>query len=168
MNPQFLADGILTGALLGLGGVGLTLAYSILRFANFVHGDFLTVGAAAPLQAAGAAALAMPEVYYRELAEKYAERRSMLLAALRRIGFKAYRPGGAYYIMTDIAPFASGNDKAFAYKLVSEIGVAAVPGSSFYRTPGGGLQQIRFVFCKQMETLERAIANLEKLVRPER
>ena len=132
-----------------------------------VH-DFLTVGAAAPLQAAGAAALAMPEVYYRELAEKYAERRSMLLAALRRIGFKAYRPGGAYYIMTDISGFRAGDDKAFAYKLVSEIGVATVPGSSFYRTPGGGLQQIRFVFCKQMETLERAIANLEKLVRPER
>lgn len=127
-----------------------------------VH-DFLTVGAAAPLQAAGAAALAMPEDYYRELAAKYAERRGMLLEALRRIGFKAYRPGGAYYIMTDISSFHAGDDKAFARKLVSEIGVAAVPGSSFYRTPAGGSQQIRFVFCKQMETLHRAIANLEKL-----
>jgi aminotransferase len=121
-----------------------------------VH-DFLTVGAAAPLQAAGTAALGLPGAYYIELAEKYAERRNLLLNALRAAGFKAY------YIMTDISSFGSVDDRTFATRLVQEIGVAAVPGSSFYSKPDGGSRQIRFAFCKQLETLDRAITNLQKL-----
>lgn len=129
-----------------------------------VH-DFLTVGAAAPLQAAGAIALALPDAYYRNLAQKYGERRDLLLAALRRAGFTAYRPEGAYYIMTEISSFGFANDRSFAEHLVREIGVAAVPGSSFYNDPTRGAQQIRFAFCKRAETLENAIAKLNALQR---
>jgi aminotransferase len=129
-----------------------------------VH-DFLTVGAAAPLQAAGAAAMMLPESYYQKLAAGYAERRNLLLGALRGAGFTAWNPRGAYYIMTDISSFGAGDDREFAMRLVRDIGVAAVPGSSFYSLPGKGAQQMRFAFCKQQETLHRAIANLEKLSR---
>jgi aspartate/methionine/tyrosine aminotransferase len=129
-----------------------------------VH-DFLTVGAAAPLQAAGTVALALPESYYAQLAADYAQRRDLLLSALRAAGFKAYKPSGAYYIMTEISAFAATDDRAFAERLVREIGVAAVPGSSFYRQAGGGSRQIRFAFCKQLDTLHRAIENLQKLPR---
>jgi aminotransferase len=124
-----------------------------------VH-DFLTVGAAAPLQAAGAVALALPESYYQQLAEKYAERRDLLLAALRKADFTAYKPQGAYYIMTNIATFGFADDRKFAEHLVREVGVAAVPGSSFYRDPKRGAQQVRFAFCKRVETLQQAIAKL--------
>jgi aminotransferase len=123
-----------------------------------VH-DFLTVGAAAPLQAAGTVALALPESYYAQLAADYAQRRDLLLSALRAAGFKAYKPSGAYYIMTEISAFAATDDRAFAERLVRKIGVAAVPGSSFYRQAGGGSRQIRFAFCKQLDTLHRAIEN---------
>ena len=127
-----------------------------------VH-DFLTVGAAAPLQAAGAAALALPATYYEQLAADYARRRNLLLVALREVGFKAFNPRGAYYIMTDISAFAAGDDREFTRHLVQKVGVAAVPGSSFYSRPGGGSQQIRFAFCKQFETIHRAIENLRRL-----
>jgi aminotransferase len=129
-----------------------------------VH-DFLTVGAAAPLQAAGTVALALPESYYAQLAADYAQRRDLLLSALRATGFKAYKPSGAYYIMTENSAFAATDDRAFAERLVREIGVAAVPGSSFYHQAGGGSRQIRFAFCKQLDTLHRAIENLQKLPR---
>jgi aspartate/methionine/tyrosine aminotransferase len=127
-----------------------------------VH-DFLTVGAAAPLQAAGATALALPKAYYRNLALEYGERRDLLLAAVRKAGFTAYKPQGAYYIMTDIRAFGFANDRAFAEHLVREVGVATVPGSSFYSDPARGAQQVRFAFCKRAETLEKAIAKLAAL-----
>jgi aminotransferase len=127
-----------------------------------VH-DFLTVGAAAPLQAAGAAALELPDSYYAELSAKYNERRDLLLGALRTAGFKVFKPLGAYYIMTDISAFGFENDRIFAMHLVKDIGVATVPGSSFYRLSSGGAQQIRFAFCKQLTTLEHAIENLQKI-----
>ena len=127
-----------------------------------VH-DFLTVGAAAPLQAAGVVALSLPESYYVGLAAEYDERRKLLLPALEEAGFRTYRPRGAYYIMTDISGFGAENDRAFALRLVRDPGVAAVPGSSFYREGTGGSNQLRFTFCKQAETLERAIARLKKL-----
>src|SRR6185437_9346665 len=96
-----------------------------------VH-DFLTVGAAAPLQEAGAIALRSPESYYTQLANDYLERRNRLLGILSGAGFKCFTPRGAYYIMTDISAFGFANDVDFARHLVKEIGVAAVPGSSFY------------------------------------
>src|SRR5438094_334896 len=128
-----------------------------------VH-DFLTVGAAAPLQEAGAVALAMADDYYTKLAADYQRRRDVLLDILERRHFTVYKPGGAYYIMTDIAVFGFDDDVEFARYLVKDIGVAAVPGSSFYKTPGVGRTKLRFCFCKRDETLAEADRRLEKLV----
>ena len=127
-----------------------------------VH-DFLTVGAAAPLQEAGAAALRSPATYYRDLAAGYQRRRDMLLEILERHRFICYRPRGAYYIMTDIGHFGFEDDVAFACHLVTEVGVAAVPGSSFYHDPALGRTKVRFTFCKKDETLHEADARLVKL-----
>jgi aminotransferase len=127
-----------------------------------VH-DFLTVGAAAPLQAASAVALSLPPSYYAELASAYLARRDRLMAILTAAGFTCYEPRGAYYIMTDIAGFGFPDDVAFARHLVSEIGVAAVPGSSFYSHPASGRTKLRFTFCKKEETLADAEVRLAKL-----
>ena len=129
-----------------------------------VH-DFLTVGAPAPLQEAGAAALSLPASYYRELADRYRTRRDHLIPALEKAGFLCYRPRGAYYVMTDISAFGFANDVEFAAHLVKEIGIACVPGSSFYKHPKDGSQQVRFAFCKKPETLDEAGRRLEKLRR---
>ena len=128
-----------------------------------VH-DFLTVGAAAPLQEAGAVALAIPDDYYRKLAADYQRRRDVLLEILERHHFTVYRPLGAYYIMTDISGFGFGDDVEFARYLVKDIGVAAVPGSSFYKNSANGRTKLRFCFCKKDETLAEADRRLEKLV----
>src|SRR6476620_3484779 len=117
-----------------------------------VH-DFLTVGAAAPLQEAGAVALGLPDEYYARLAADYRRRRDVLLDILQRHHFTCYRPQGAYYITTDIAGFGFGDDVEFARYLVTEVGVAAVPGSSFYRHAELGQTKLRFCFCKRDETL---------------
>jgi aminotransferase len=127
-----------------------------------VH-DFLTVGAPAPLQEAGAAALSMPASYYRVLAERYRTRRDHLIPALEKAGFRCYLPRGAYYVMTDISAFGFANDVEFAAYLVKKIGIACVPGSSFYKHPKDGSQQVRFAFCKKPETLDEAARRLEKV-----
>ena len=127
-----------------------------------VH-DFLTVGAPAPLQEAGAAALSLPASYYQSLADGYGARRDRLLAGLAKAGFRCFRPRGAYYAMTDISGFGFANDVEFTNYLVKEIGVAAVPGSSFYRDPKDGAQQVRFAFCKKDATLDEAAKRLLKL-----
>src|SRR5271169_4348931 len=129
-----------------------------------VH-DFLTVGAPAPLQEAGAVALSLPASYYRELADRYRTRRDHLIPALEKAGFVCYRPRGAYYVMTDISVFGFANDVEFAAHLVKDIGIACVPGSSFYKHPKDGSQQVRFAFCKKPETLDEAARRLEKLAR---
>jgi aspartate/methionine/tyrosine aminotransferase len=126
-----------------------------------VH-DFLTVGAAAPLQEASAAALALPESYYRELASSYQIKRDRLMGILKDAGFVCFEPRGAYYIMTDIGAFGFPDDVAFARHLVSEIGVAAVPGSSFYHDPAAGRTKLRFCFCKKEETLAAAQERLTR------
>jgi aspartate/methionine/tyrosine aminotransferase len=127
-----------------------------------VH-DFLTVGAAAPLQAAGAVALGLPEDYYARLAAGYQQRRDVLLDILERHRFTCYKPFGAYYIMTDISTFGFADDVEFARYLVKDVGVAAVPGSSFYKTRAGRTK-LRFCFCKRDETLQEADRRMEKLV----
>ena len=127
-----------------------------------VH-DFLTVGAAAPLQAAGAYALQLPPEYYQKLQADYTARRDLLLPVLERTGFRTFRPDGAYYIMTDISDFGFANDVEFTRHLIREIGVACVPGSSFYSNPALGSQQVRFCFCKKDETLDAAAERFEKL-----
>ena len=128
-----------------------------------VH-DFLTVGAPAPLQEAGAAALGLPPSYYQSLATAYCARRDRLMPALAAAGFHCFKPRGAYYVMTDISSFGFNNDVEFTKYLVKEIGVAAVPGSSFYNDPRDGAKQVRFAFCKRAETLDEAGRRLKKLV----
>lgn len=127
-----------------------------------VH-DFLTVGAAAPLQQAGAVALRLPDSYYADLAARYLRLRDRTLAMLERAGFRCFRPRGAYYIMTDISGFGFSDDVAFTRHMIENVGVAPVPGSSFYNHPRDGSQQVRFCFCKRDATLDAAEERLAKL-----
>ena len=127
-----------------------------------VH-DFLTVGAAAPLQEAGVTALSLPESYYQKLAADYTERRDRLLGVLEACGFSCFRPFGAYYIMTDISRFGFPDDTSFVEYLIQDVGVASVPGSSFYSNPADGRQQVRFTFCKSDATLDEAARRLLKI-----
>jgi aspartate/methionine/tyrosine aminotransferase len=127
-----------------------------------VH-DFLTVGAAAPLQQAGAIALKSPQSYYEKLAGDYTVRRERLLKILTAAGFTVFKPRGAYYIMTDISGFGFPDDVAFAKFLVEKVGVAVVPGSSFYNDARDGAMQVRFTFCKKETTLAAAEERLSRL-----
>jgi len=127
-----------------------------------VH-DFLTVGAPAPLQEAVTVALEMTDAYYHTLAERYRERRDFLVPMLEAAGFRTFRPRGAYYVMTDISGFGYSDDVAFARHLVRDVGVAAVPGSSFYSSPEAGRQRLRFHFARRHETLQAAAERLGRL-----
>jgi aspartate/methionine/tyrosine aminotransferase len=128
-----------------------------------VH-DFLTVGAPAPLQEAGAVALALPDDYYKDLALAYAERRDVFLGLLEGTGFHALRPEGAYYTMTEVRGLREArdlaDDTAFCRELVIQGGVAAVPGSSFFADPLDGRDLIRLAFPKRLETLRLAAERL--------
>lgn len=143
--------------------VGWTIAPADISGAIRKVHDFLTVGAAAPLQAAAAVALGLPASYYDDLAASYRHKRDRLLGILTSAGFTCYVPRGAYYIMTDISAFGFPDDVAFARFLVSEIGVASVPGSSFYRDAASGRTKVRFTFCKKEETLAAAESRLARL-----
>jgi aspartate/methionine/tyrosine aminotransferase len=127
-----------------------------------VH-DFLTVGAAAPLQAAAVTALEFPEAYYVGLADGYRARRAALLPALRHAGFRVHEPAGAYYVMTDIRDLTTDDDVTFAQRLIRDPGVAAVPGSSFFSRPELGRTKLRFAFPKRLETLHAAAERLALL-----
>lgn len=143
--------------------VGWTIAEpAITEAIRKVH-DFLTVGAAAPLQEAGAIALSLPDSYYQELVDDYRARRDLLCQALDDTGFGFTVPDGSYYVMADISAFGYPNDVAFSDFLVEKIGIAVVPGSSFYSEAERGSQQVRFAFCKRRETLEAAASRLAKL-----
>jgi aminotransferase len=126
-----------------------------------VH-DFLTVGAASPLQQAGVYALSLSTEYYQDLAAQYGARRDHIVASLESSGFRCFNPRGAYYVMTDISGFGFPDDTTFVRHMLETAGIAAVPGSSFY-SRGGGSQQVRFCFCKKYETLEMAKEQLGKL-----
>jgi len=134
------------------------LSYSIRK----VH-DFLTVGAAAPLQAAGAVALALPDEYYAQMAKDYQAKRDQALEILEEAGFRCFHPRGAYYTMADISGFGYGDDTAFVHHMIKDVGVAAVPGSSFFEDPRNGHNLIRFCFCKKYETLKLAQERLRKI-----
>jgi len=128
-----------------------------------VH-DFLTVGAAAPLQAAGTMALSLSSEYYTGLVHEYTNRRDHIVDTLQRAGLQCFVPFGAYYVMADIASTGFGNDLEFVRYLIEELGVACVPGSSFYSPlSGGGSRHVRFCFCKKYETLEAARIQILKL-----
>jgi aminotransferase len=133
---------------------------AIVAQARKVH-DFLTVGAAAPLQYAVVAGLRLPEAYYGNLAREYAERRDVLLGYLDRAGLAYTRPQGAYYVMIDISGFGYASDVEFSRWMAREIGVAPVPGSSFFA--GGENRYVRLNFAKKMETLHAAGERLLRL-----
>ena len=128
-----------------------------------VH-DFLTVGAAAPLQAAGAVALALPASYYDALQRSYRERRDVLVDALKEAGFACAPPAGAYYVLADIRGLTQDDDATFARRLVADPGIGAVPGSSFWRAGAPeGKRLIRFAFPKKLETLREAARRLASI-----
>jgi aspartate/methionine/tyrosine aminotransferase len=127
-----------------------------------VH-DFLTVGAAHPLQVAVASALRFPPSFYDALLEEYRGRRDALLRGLREVGFDPNPPAGAYYTMAGIQAFGYEDDVAFARHLIEAVGVATVPASSFFHDPALGRSQVRFSFPKQLDTIERGLAALRRL-----
>src|SRR5260370_1987768 len=127
-----------------------------------VH-DFLTVGAAHPLQIAIAAALELPPSFYAELRGDYAERRDVIVSGLREFGFEVEAPDGAYYVMAGIGSFGARDDVAFARRLIEEAAVATVPASSFYHDPAVGRGHVRFSFPKKLETIERGLAALRTM-----
>jgi aminotransferase len=127
-----------------------------------VH-DFLTVGAPAPLQAAGAVAMSFDADYYNRMALDYRERRELLCGALKRARFRFSVPEGAYYVLADFSQLSGLPDDEFARWLVRNVGVATVPGSSFYHDRALGKKFVRFAFCKRHSTLEAAAERLETL-----
>jgi aminotransferase len=129
-----------------------------------VH-DFLTVGAAHPLQVAIAQALELPPSFYVELLGDYHERRDAIVTGLQECGFDVSMPDGAYYVMAGIGSFGATDDVAFARRLIEEAAVATVPASSFYHDPALGRGHVRFSFPKRLETIERGLAALRALKR---
>ena len=136
--------------------VGWAIAAPALMAGIRATHDFLTVAAATPLQLAGVAALALPASYYEQMRAGYQERRDVMLRVLREAGFTADPPQGAYYVMADLSSLDQPNDVAAARWLVEEVGVAAVPGSSFFSRPELGSHLLRFAFPKKIDTLEEA------------
>jgi aspartate/methionine/tyrosine aminotransferase len=127
-----------------------------------VH-DFLTVGAAAPLQEGGVKALGLPQSYYSELMEGYRARRDLLLQGLHAVGFECSIPHGAYYVMADFSALSALSDIEFTRFLIENIGVAVVPGSSFFHRPDKGSHFVRFCFCKRQSTLQTAVERLRNM-----
>lgn len=125
--------------------------------------DFVSIGAAAPLQEAGAVAYRMPRSYFEQLAAGYERRRDLFMATLDRVGFACVPPQGSYYVMANIEAFGVDDDVEFANRLVREFGVASVPGSSFFEDKDRGRRYVRFCFCKRDETLEEASRRLSRL-----
>ncbi|MGZ9159523.1 MAG: aminotransferase class I/II-fold pyridoxal phosphate-dependent enzyme [Candidatus Limnocylindrales bacterium] len=143
--------------------IGWTIAPADLSVGIRRAHDFLTVGAAAPLQAAAVTALGFPDAYYSDLLASYRERRDLLVTALAAAGFRIHQPQGAYYVMTDIRDLTTDDDVTFAHRLIRDPGVAAVPGSSFFSHPDLGRTKLRFAFPKRRETLEAAGERLARL-----
>jgi aminotransferase len=143
--------------------VGWTVAAAPLTSAIRKVHDFVTCGAAAPLQAAAAVAMALPPSYYTELIASYRAKRDRIVSVLNDSGFRAIQPKGAYYLMADVSAFGFPDDTAFAKYLVKDVGVAVVPGSHFYADPSRGRQRVRFCFCKKDETIEAAASRLATL-----
>lgn len=127
-----------------------------------VH-DFLTVGAATPLQHAGITALNLPDTYFASLSTTYQTKRDYLIAILEKNGFQCHIPKGAYYVMCDISKLGFADDVTLCRHLVEKIGVSAVPGSSFFADPQHGKNLVRFCFAKKIETLDAAAERLSKL-----
>jgi aspartate/methionine/tyrosine aminotransferase len=143
--------------------VGWAIAPAVLTGGIRTVHDFLTVAAPAPLQVAGVTALGLPAGYYERIRLEYDERRATMIGLLGEAGFGASPPQGAYYVMADISHLGLGDDVETARHLVEEVGVASVPGSSFFSRPELGRSIVRFAFCKKLDTLEAAGDRLPRL-----
>jgi aminotransferase len=143
--------------------VGWVIASPVLTSGIRKTHDFLTVGAAAPLQQAAVTALEFPRAYYEKLAADYRQRRDVLVGALAEAGFRIHQPAGAYYVMTDIRDLTTDDDVTFARRLIRDPGVASVPGSSFFSRPELGRTKVRFAFPKKLETLRAAAERLASI-----
>jgi aminotransferase len=143
--------------------IGWAIAPAVLTTGIRKMHDFLTVAAPSPLQEAGAVALTMPDSYYRGMAAQYQRLRDWLIGILEPHGFVCYKPDGAYYVMTDISGFGFANDVEFARYLVKDVGVATIPGSSFYIDPRDGASLVRFCFSKTDATIRDAEKRLAQL-----
>ena len=148
--------------------VGWAIAPSAVTNAIRKVHDFLTVGAAAPLQAAATFALGLPDSYYAQLSDDYAHKRALMLRGMAAAGFRCAPPDGAYYVMADITPFGFDDDVALARHLVLEYGLAIVPGSSFYPLGDQPRNRVRFSFPKRPETLDAAADRLLAFARSRR
>ncbi len=143
--------------------VGTIIAPPTLSHAFRQVHDFVSIGAAAPLQEAGALAYRSPRSYYTQLAAEYQARRDRFCKELWDVGFEFEPPEGAYYIMAGVSAFGVTDDVAFTRYLVRDIGVATVPGSSFFQEKSLGRLYVRFCFCKRDSTLDEAALRLRKL-----
>ena len=143
--------------------VGWAVAPPPLTAAVRAAHQFLTFATATPLQHGAAAALRAGDDYYAELLDRYRRKRDLLAEGLDDLGFTVYVPEGTYFILADHTAFGSGNDVAFARRLIEEAGVAAIPPSAFYHDPADGAALIRFAFCKDDETLREALQRMQGL-----
>ena len=142
--------------------IGYVVANKELTKAVRTIHDYTTVCAPAPLQKAATAALALPQSYYNELVLTYDKKRLFMISALKDLGFKFSRPEGAYYVFADYSEISDMDDYAFAEHLARKVGVATVPGSSFYSGRSGGRRKVRFTYTKKDATLKEAVARLRK------
>lgn len=145
--------------------IGWAIGPADLTYAVRTAHQFITFTTAAPLQYGAAAALQAPASYYEALHQEYAERRRVLADGLESVGFEVYRPQGTYFMLADHTPFGHPDDVAFVKWLITEVGVAAIPPSAFYATPGAGGDLVRFAFCKDVDMLEAAVERLSKVQR---
>jgi aminotransferase len=143
--------------------VGWAIAEERLMHGIRATHDFMTVGAATPLQHAGIVALGLGAPYLSAMLAGYEQRRRLMMSILADAGFAAVAPEGAYYVMADISPLGFADDWEAAMHLVKTAGIATVPGSSFFSEPGLGAHLLRFAFCKRLETLEAAGERLRAL-----
>ena len=144
--------------------IGYTVAEKRLTEAIRKVHDFLTVCAPSPLQRATLTAYALDESYYSNLTRSYTRKRDYLMKSLGAMGFDCLRPQGAYYILADFGAVWKGDDVSFAEHMVKNGGVATVPASSFFSTPGLGKKQVRLAFPKQDKTLREAVERMRKRV----
>ncbi|HVC27640.1 MAG TPA: aminotransferase class I/II-fold pyridoxal phosphate-dependent enzyme [Nitrososphaerales archaeon] len=144
--------------------IGYTVAEKTLTTAIRKVHDFLTVCAPSPLQRAALTAYGLGESYYSNLTRSYTRKRDYLLKSLQGMGFNCLKPQGAYYILADFSALWKGDDVSFAEHMVKDGGVATVPASSFFSTPGLGKKQVRLAFPKQDKTLREAVARMEKRI----
>jgi L-glutamine---4-(methylsulfanyl)-2-oxobutanoate aminotransferase len=144
--------------------IGYTVAEKTLTDAIRKVHDFLTVCAPSPLQKAALAGYSMGDSYYTGLTKSYTRKRDYLMKSLEGLGFDCVKPQGAYYILADFSAVWKGDDVSFAQHLVKDGGVATVPASSFFATPGLGRKKVRFAFPKQDRTLREAVERMRKRI----